>query len=733
MRHSNILELLASYTYNGKHNLIFSLAQDGTLADLFAKDRQKTSFDSNITFLIALAKLSSAIEHVHDFIERRIDLNLIGCHHDLRPANIFISEDTLLLADFGLTRFKASSESSGTGFKQGIGDYLAPECEEIDDSRFSKFVVRRSSDIWSFGCILAEAATYMMLGPDAVSRFRAKRTFTKDLSSNGQWQYSLFHCGPGQPNKAVSDWLLELRQGASTSCRMLLNLIEHMICVDEKMRPRAKEVTAKLQLLAQFELVETVDALFDKVLSSSNSLDAIIEQKRFEAWKYAMGFLDPGALTDIPSNSERERSSVFNSILNCLLRIRMHLQSFLQQTQNLEIDVFHQLGRFNDRLINILDGRQQEQSRTYFRMSLVESADVELFEKTQDDDRVQSVDKEISMRIALKHMTKLATEHVKIDTCKRQLDSKTIKIEYSFGEHSICGFQDGDQTQQVLVEWRYYECVSADKLVNHELFIRAEAIADLLSQEKPEEFRALDCRGFFHEPARLAFGIVYRFPKWTELEKEKMKPVSLRDLIAQTTRLLKRQPHLEDKYKLAHTLARSVLEFHLIGWLHKRLMSSNIAFFATTKRLEDPWFQKPYIVGFNHSRPDEPSAFTRGHDDLSVERYHHPAYCQPFQRFCAEFDYYSLGIVLLEIGLWQTLDQITDSYTGSPEEIRDKLLTSRITLLKQTMGRTYYEAVRVCVQGDFALSQLKPVGKTDGELNISFEKQVVSQLNKFSN
>jgi len=85
----------------------------------------------------------------------------------------------LLLADFGLSRFKEQVESSGTVFRQGGGDYRAPECEDIGDDFFSKFVVRRSSDIWSFGCIIAEAATYMILGRYGVEEFKKRRRFKK--------------------------------------------------------------------------------------------------------------------------------------------------------------------------------------------------------------------------------------------------------------------------------------------------------------------------------------------------------------------------------------------------------------------------------------------------------------------------------------------------------------------------------------------------------------------------
>lgn len=122
LSHPNILELLTSYTHDKKHNLVFPLAEGGTLADLLKTEPESTSFNSDETLLIALAGLSSGIEHVHSFVERRIDLSLIGCHHDLRPKNILVSKNIFILADFGLSRFKNSSENSKTAFKaSGVG------------------------------------------------------------------------------------------------------------------------------------------------------------------------------------------------------------------------------------------------------------------------------------------------------------------------------------------------------------------------------------------------------------------------------------------------------------------------------------------------------------------------------------------------------------------------------------------------------------------------------------
>jgi len=147
LRHPNILELLALYTYKDKYNLVTPLAEGGTLTDLFITNYQMTPFKSNEPFLITLARLSSAIKHVHSFVKRRININLIKCYYNLQPKNILVLRGTLLLANFSLLRFKGQLESLGTVFRQGGGDYHALECKDINNNLFLKFTVRQSSDI----------------------------------------------------------------------------------------------------------------------------------------------------------------------------------------------------------------------------------------------------------------------------------------------------------------------------------------------------------------------------------------------------------------------------------------------------------------------------------------------------------------------------------------------------------------------------------------------------------
>lgn len=119
--------------------------------------------------------------------------------------------------------------------------------------------------------------------------------------------------------------------------------------------------------------------------------------------------------------------------------------------------------------------------------------------------------------------------------------------------------------------------------------------------------------------------------------------------------------------------------------------------------------QNPRILGFASSRENQVGSVTNGPDcEGQLQNYHHPDYVTWHELYREEFDYYSVGLVLLEIGHWTTLSKLTDSkrFQGiSEEQFQAELLTSRVPQLGLIMGTRYMEATRVCLQGGFAKSE----------------------------
>lgn len=714
LKHPNIVELLGSYTYNGRHSLLFPLADSGNLAELLATDRQSTQFISDESLLIALAALSSAVEHVHDFSERKIELELIGCHHDLRPRNVLVSGSSFILADFGLSTFKSLSQNSATPFKDGNNDdYLAPECEDWDNG-FQAGTTHRSSDVWSLGCIAAEVATYMVLGSEGVQKFKQVRRH----KVRGFILYQ-FHNGPKHPSDAVEGWLSKL-ETSKTYC-LLIRLVRKTLRMDQCQRPKAKEVTWWLRLVALYEVAITINDLFCQMRTDDNSLDIFLEHTRYDSWRQAMGILNPGDESNLQYNSNHDAMPQFNAILECLGRLREDLKSRLLPKKNAQHLDLSRLLKLLDELHCFLSCEQKDTSREYFNITIMEG-DHDLFERFQNEDTSGALDREIRMRVNIKQINNLLARDLGSDSRIMLEESSAVEIGIPFGDHHLGQFTKCQQSRRVWVEWRSYRRHGVDANTVEKLYGRVARIAELLSQEKPVAFRTLQCSGFFHDSERAAFGLIFDIAQLGA-------PTTLHRVLDPTD-CAKLSVDLDDRFKLASTLAASLLELHTVGWLHKNLTTSNIVFFPRMGDGQGQYIRGPFLVGFNHSRPDGPLAFTSGIADSHSRNYQNPTYLKEGTGYRPEFDYYSLGIILMEIGFWAPFGVITEGFTGSYEDRRHRLLTDRVPRLKKSMGREYCEAVRCCIESDFGgMQSIGDMEMSPKDLLLQFGERVVARLN----
>lgn len=251
------------------------MVSDGDLTTLL--QGSASELQSHEEWIVALCHLTSVIERVHNFTaESMLDLQLIGCHRDLKPQNILVKGTTLMLADFGLSRFLDLSESSATRHRISQGDYLAPGCEELENS-FAKGIVRRSSDIWFFGCIIAEILSYMLKGADGVKGFKERRRYCLH-----NYLFSYYHRGPGAPNSGTANWLSRLEGEPQAIVPMLLPLIRQMLSMEPAQRPKAAEVQARLQSIAVRLIAKEIAGQYKAACEQNLPMSAWIERWRFE-------------------------------------------------------------------------------------------------------------------------------------------------------------------------------------------------------------------------------------------------------------------------------------------------------------------------------------------------------------------------------------------------------------------------------------------------------------------
>ena len=253
----------------------------------------------------------------------------------------------------------------------------------------------------------------------------------------------------------------------------------------------------------------------------------------------------------------------------------------------------------------------------------------------------------------------------------------------------------------VLVEWVQHEVHITEQL-SHDRLRHINTLATLLNIEnKLKKFRVLYYRSYFHDADNSRFGIIFDLPVASALG-DPLILKSLADLFVPRNKRGLR-PTLENKFKLATTFATSIAEFYKVGWLYKNILSANIIFFPPSKGSPVKYITSPYIVGFSHSRPT--LGFTDGSFNFKYINYQHPEYFRNELRFIPKFNYYSLGLVLLEIGYWELLQNIKGDWNCSSKEFRDRLLTKRVSRLKETMGYIYYNVVDVCLRSAFIVSE----------------------------
>jgi serine/threonine protein kinase len=319
-----------------------------------------------------------------------------------------------------------------------------------------------------------------------------------------------------------------------------------------------------------------------------------------------------------------------------------------------------------------------------------------------------------------------------------ELDTSTVSIscnEDAEKEHlSLRSFATIDQTN-VWIEWKRYHEIDAPA---QQTTIRVQQLTSLLkAPQKPAELCIPHCRGYIVDQEHSRFGFVYDFAAPSETT-----PPSLFDL-------LNTQPCLiPSRIKTAQSLANSLLYFHAAGWLHKDLRSANVIMADHSEG--QGTLPRIYISGFEYARPDEEGTSTMQPDETNV--YCHPDYQLKPYGYKRSYDFYSLGIVLLELAYWQTARTIPglipDASTeqqlmrspqyhhsdGYRPTTRDCVLhdTRILEGVRQRIGERYAQAVEACIKGVGVLginSSLDETEKSVGDLlQIAFMRLVIDNL-----
>lgn len=721
LKHPNIVEFHTAFTFQGRPTLLFGEAECD-LREWLRGDRS-VRFSEGET-LEALYELSSALGRMHQYFIEGQQPSMIGCHFDLHPGNILVRGRSFILSDFGLSRLKYEEQGSQSYFKGGVRDYCAPECQQWEDD-FDRNKSGRPSDIWSFGCIIAEVATFLKDGTEGLRRFDKVRRIKGTVPV-----LKTFH-DRGRPHQGVATLIGELRSNVTKYIIVagLANLVHRMLIIDPRIRPCAYRVSAQFYLLSlNFRYRETLESLQRLIPIADYGWK--VEHDRLTIWAREMGLGKPlPNETGIEWLSEPSSAIQFENIRHLLLQIRDDCEA---QSQDPSSDLSGQRNILPLHVLRVsIDGLWHTQTPKVIRKMNMALENIIL---SVDDTEIPRMARFLpngsrpQLLLAIKQAMRATNDNMEIKESV-QVDQAMIRGHQEW-QRKVLGkiWVLDKQTEYVLTEFLQYDDSWIGR--SEELIARINALVSLLSKMQIDKrLPVLRCRSFCHCPNRQAYGMMYEIPKRLIVGDNLPLPLNLAEVIGKTSSRSKR-PALGEVFNLAHTLAVSVLSFHKAGWLHKGICAYNVIFFPHTPDSPGASLSTVRLIGFNYSRESDEGVTTVGpREDRHIWEYQHPEYRKVDGkiRFREDFDYYGLGLVLLELGRWKVLRDMTKAknrLTLSPQDLKARLLEEEVSQLKSSMGLYYHDAVAACFGGFNA----KETGSHDGKLWYGFEQEVVQRL-----
>jgi serine/threonine protein kinase len=254
LKHQHIINVLASYSWDGHFAIIMFPVAERNLSEFL--------LDENTTTLPHISKLStwlgcliSAVSYIHGH----------SCYHmDIKPNNILISGNQVMLADFGGALITERSQPKNTYENTSIITpmYCAPEIADRGASPF----IPGASDIFSLGCVFLEMVTVIYR-----EKLRAFVEFRKFGSINATYSSN---------SRKNSMWIVHLssiNESLGLPGQNWLHLIRRMLSVDSEKRPTGQDIVHSYLIHNVPKKREKPDEEKYLVLSDSTGSLALIE------------------------------------------------------------------------------------------------------------------------------------------------------------------------------------------------------------------------------------------------------------------------------------------------------------------------------------------------------------------------------------------------------------------------------------------------------------------------
>lgn len=235
-------------------------------------------------------------------------------------------------------------------------------------------------------------------------------------------------------------------------------------------------------------------------------------------------------------------------------------------------------------------------------------------------------------------------------------------------------------------------------------------VAAKLTTMEPKTFGLLRCKGVVRHrrsESRDCPSFTYVF----NLPEGHADPQSLRQALIEDASV----HSLSERFRLASELAKAVSYIHVIGFVHKNIRPDTVLLLQNGSSS----LGSAYLVGFERIRNADGHTFRLGEASWQKDLYHHPDRqgVVPEEMFVMQHDIYSLGVCLLEIGLWKSLIVPEDGEADQPGkglrlpsrksdgtgpmwhkvEMKEHLVRLAEVELPPKMGTRYAEVVVTCL------------------------------------
>ncbi|KAK5044781.1 hypothetical protein LTR84_010437 [Exophiala bonariae] len=462
------------------------------------------------------------------------------------------------------------------------------------------------------------------------------------------------------------------------------------------------------------------------ILNSLQAISNLISEARTLAERNAVHLATQETATNVPSNESRsvQVASSVTRTARWVLDDKARLESIIRDLKD-----------FNDSLNSLLYHNDRLELGKSFQKVCIETLSTETQRKLEILEQSNLEDyRDLAFMAALRRaglqLEGLNTGE-QVDLGLRSSDGTSgFEARWIIDVPELHSRAPGDTMlcvngESLHLEWKKLPDVGSP--ARHRVIQRLQFLMNILGKSpKPADFCVLDLRGFAVHPDQAYVALAYSIPPTVVADSR----FSLQELLTLKELRKAYRPPLEGRVRLALRLCRCVLMLHTAGWLHKAIRPSNVMFFPPEYGASIGALDSAYLIGFESAREDE-LAFTSDTvftETLSTETewqyYEHPLrQGEQKRKFSKVFDIYSLGLVLLDIALWNPFTASLEGVepTKAKSFVLKHLLQGEVAF---RVGSIYEDVIRQCITGN--LYNVRGVTKNWRE--VAFWNNVIQKL-----